>query len=205
MNSKISLPWSLAVLVFMAVACSSIIVFFVNKSQSPFIIVSDILIPPVQSIVLPKKIIAGIPVRMTIPSINVDATIEYVGLTSNGAMAVPKGPNDVGWFELGPRPGDLGSAVIAGHDGWKNGIPAVFDNLSKLVAGDKIYVKDDTGATIIFVVRKVVIYGENDDASTIFDSNDGLAHLNLITCEGFWNATTQSYSSRLVVFTDKEI
>jgi len=205
MNSKISLPWSLAVLVFMAVACSSIIVFFVNKSQSPFIIVSDILIPPVQSIVLPKKIIAGIPVRMTIPSINVDATIEYVGLTSNGAMAVPKGPNDVGWFELGPRPGDLGSAVIAGHDGWKNGIPAVFDNLSKLVAGDKIYVKDDTGTLTLFVVRKVATYGENDDASTIFDSNDGTAHLNLITCEGFWNATTQSYSSRLVVFTDKEI
>jgi LPXTG-site transpeptidase (sortase) family protein len=205
MNSKISLPWSLAVLVFVAIACSSIIVFFVNKSQPPFIIFSDILIPPVQSIVLPKKIIAGIPVRMMIPSINIDAAIEYVGLTSNGAMAVPKGPNDVGWFELGPRPGDIGSAVIAGHDGWKDGIPAVFDNLSKLVAGDKIYVKDDTGATTLFVVRKVVIYGENDDASTIFDSNDGTAHLNLITCEGFWNAATQSYSSRLVVFTDKKI
>jgi len=72
-----------------------------------------------------------------IPSINIDAAIEYVGLTSNGAMAVPKGPNDVGWFELGPRPGDIGSAVIAGHDGWKDGIPAVFDNLSKLVAATR--------------------------------------------------------------------
>ncbi len=180
------------------------IVIFVNKSQAPIIVISAALIPPVQSIVLPPTIVAGIPVLMTIPKIDVNAAIEYVGLTSTGAMAVPKGPNDVGWFELGPRPGDLGSAVIAGHEGWKDGIPAVFDNLSKLAAGDKIYIKDDTGTTTLFVVRKVMTFGENDDAATIFDSNDGIAHLNLITCEGVWNAKTQSYSDRLVVFTDKE-
>ncbi len=204
MNSKISLPWSIVILAFTVVICSSMIVVLVaNKVQSPVIVISDALIPPVQSIVLPKKIVAGIPILMTIPKIGVNAPIEYVGLTFSGAMAVPKGPNNVGWFELGPRPGDLGSAVIAGHEGWKDNIPAVFDNLLKLVAGDKIYVKDDTGTTTVFVVRKVVIYGENDDASTIFDSNDGLAHLNLITCEGIWSAAKQSYAGRLVVFTDK--
>ncbi len=118
-------------------------------------------------------------------------------------MDTPKGPADVGWFYFGPRPGEKGSAVIAGHEGWKNGIPAVFDNLYKLRTGDKIYVKDAKGTTTTFVVRGSRTYGEHDDASGAFYSNDGKAHLNLITCEGIWNKATKSYSNRLVVFSDK--
>ena len=35
-------------------------------------------------------------------------------------------------------------------------------------------------------------------------TNDGLAHLNLITCI-VWEQITQGYSQRLVVFTDREV
>ena len=58
-------------------------------------------------------------------------------------MDVPKQPDDVAWFDLGFRPGQKGSAVIDGHSGWKDNRPAVFDNLSKLKNGDKIYVEDN--------------------------------------------------------------
>jgi LPXTG-site transpeptidase (sortase) family protein len=146
----------------------------------------------------------GLPIRLTIPKINVDAPVEIVGLAPDGSMGVPKGPIDVGWFDLGPRPGDIGSAVIAGHEGWKDGISAVFDNLHNLVKGDKIYVEDETGTTTIFVVRELRIYGQNDNASDVFASSDGKAHLNLITCEGVWNTTEKSYTSRLVIFADRE-
>ena len=60
-----------------------------------------------------KQINFGIPIRLTIPKIKVDATIKSLGLTSNGNMDTAKGPYDVGWFNLGPRPGEIGSAVIA--------------------------------------------------------------------------------------------
>ncbi len=143
--------------------------------------------------------------HLKIPKINVDAPVEDVGLTPQGAMDIPKGPNDVVWFNLGPRPGDVGSAVIAGHYGWKNEIPAVFDNLHKLEKGDRIYIKDEKGITMTFVVRELRTYGEDEDASLVFDSSDGGAHLNLITCQGVWNKNKKSYSNRLVVFTDKEI
>lgn len=145
------------------------------------------------------------PTYLKIPKINVDALVLGAGLTPLGAMDVPKGPNGAVWFNLGPRPGEMGSAVIAGHYGWKNEIPAVFDNLHKLESGDKIYIKDEKGVTVTFVVRKLRTYGENEDASLVFDSNDGEAHLNLITCQGAWNKNKKSYSNRLVVFTDKEI
>lgn len=146
----------------------------------------------------------GLPVRLKIPRLYVNSAIEYVGLTPDGAVGVPTGPVNAAWFNLGPHPGQKGSAVIVGHYGWKNGIPAVFDNLSKVRKGDKVYVQDASGATITFVVREVRTYGQNEDATAVFTASDGKAHLNLITCSGVWNKAQKSYSTRLVVFTDRE-
>ena len=146
----------------------------------------------------------GLPVRLKIPSINIDAPVEYAGLTPDGAMDVPKERANVAWFNLGPRPGENGSAVVAGHYGWKNGKSSAFDNLYKLRKGDKLYIEDDKGAIVSFVVRESRRYDPNADASDVFGSSDGKSHLNLITCEGVWDKVSKTYSKRLVVFTDKE-
>jgi sortase A len=151
-----------------------------------------------------EKVNAGLPVRLKIPGINIDAAVEYVGLTPEGTMDVPKGPDDVAWFERGQRPGERGSAVMAGHYDLKNGEAGPFDNLRTLRPGDKVYVEDDTGEIISFVVRESRTYDPKADASDVFGSHDGKAHLNLITCEGEWDTRAQQYSKRLVVFTDKE-
>lgn len=141
--------------------------------------------------------------RLRIPQINVDALIEDVGLTPEGAMDSPRGPNEAGWYKLGPKPGESGSAVIDGHSGWKNGIPAVFDNLHKLSKGDKIYVEDEKGSVVTFVVREIRKYNPTADASDVFWSADDNAHLNLITCGGTWDKISRSSSERLIVFADK--
>jgi LPXTG-site transpeptidase (sortase) family protein len=147
----------------------------------------------------------SLPFRLKIPVIAVDAAIKQVGLTSAGAMDVPKGPDDVAWFNLGPIPGELGSAVIDGHAGYKNNRSAVFDNLYKLQKGDKIYVTNQSGAINIFVVRSIERYDPKANAGKVFSSNDGLSHLNLITCTGVWDSVAKSHSQRLIVFTDKEM
>jgi len=145
----------------------------------------------------------GLPAYLRIPVIGVDATVISVGLTLDGAMDVPKGPDDVAWFSLGSRPGESGSSVIAGHYGWENNIPAVFDNLHKLRKGDNLSVEDENGIVTTFVVREIRIYGKDDVASDVFGSDDGKAHLNLITCTG-WNNVEKTFSERLILFTDKE-
>ncbi|MEX1014229.1 MAG: class F sortase [Candidatus Paceibacterota bacterium] len=150
------------------------------------------------------QITSELPIRLKIPGINIDAPIEYVGLTSDGAMDVPKKSDNVAWFNLGPRPGDKGSAVIAGHYGWENNISAVFDNLHKLNKGDQIYIEDEKGMIITFVVREVKVYDRNEIEPDVFKSSDNKAHLNLITCVGVWDKVSKTYSKRLVVFTDKE-
>lgn len=144
----------------------------------------------------------GLPVRLKIPELKVNADVESIGLTPQGSMDVPKDETNVAWFNLGQRPGEIGSAVIAGHYGLKNGKPTVFNKLHTLGPGDKVYVEDENGTSVAFVVRETKRYDPNADAPEVFGSSDGLAHLNLVTCEGVWNKTLQSYSNRLVVFSD---
>ena len=146
---------------------------------------------------------AVLPTRLVIPAMQLDTVVESVGLTPQGEMGVPKGSVDVAWFDLGPRPGQRGSAVIAGHYGWKDGIAAAFDHLSALRVGNELYVVDEKGATTTFIVRDIRDYDQYADASGIFSSTDGKAHLNLITCEGVWSGALKSYAKRLVVFTDR--
>ncbi len=151
-----------------------------------------------------EKVRTWLPVRLKISKLKIDAPIKYVGLTPDGAMDVSKSPNDVAWYTLWPRPGEKGSAVIAGHYGrWKNGAISVFNTLNTLVTGDKISIVDDKGATISFIVRETKIYKLDADASNVFYSTDGKSHLNLVTC--IQDKVTKKYPNRLVVFTDKEI
>lgn len=180
---------------------AALLFYFIPKSptqsdSAPFL--KNAVIPPEQEQASP-----GLPMRLKIPGINVDAVVEYVGLTSAGAMDIPKSQNDVAWFNLGPRPGEKGSAVIAGHLDWKDGTSAAFDNLYKLRPGDKLYIEDDKKVIVTFVVREFKTYDPKADASDVFGSSDEKAHLNLVTCEGVWNKDSRSYSKRLVVFTDK--
>lgn len=146
----------------------------------------------------------GLPVRLKIPKTKVDAAVEQVGLTADGAMDVPSGPETTGWYDRGPRPGETGSAVIDGHFDLGDGTPAVFDDLHTLQAGDRLYVEDGQGTTTTFVVHESRTYDPEADASSVFRSRDGRAHLNLITCAGDWNKDRQSYSSRLIVFAEKQ-
>lgn len=145
-----------------------------------------------------------LPISLKIPKININADIENVGLALDGTMDVPTLPENTAWFNLGPRPGEIGSSVIDGHAGWKNGKPAVFDDLYKLEIGDKIYVEDNNGVTTTFVVRELKIYAKDDNTSRVFTSDDGKSHLNLITCTGVWNELEKTHPNRLVVFADKE-
>lgn len=147
-----------------------------------------------------NKISPGSPLRLTIPAINVNAGIQHVGITPKGEMGVPSNTLDVGWFDLGPRPGERGNAVIAGHLDGEHGAAGVFTNLDKLKEGDKLYIEDGTGTSIAFVVRERRIYNPGY-ADEVFSQSDSV-HLNLITCGGAWDGVIKSYSKRLVVFAD---
>lgn len=144
------------------------------------------------------------PVRLKIPKLSVDAAMEHLGITPRGDMQSPSSPKSAGWYKFGANPGNKGSAAIAGHFGTGSYRgQSVFDNLHMLDKGDSVSVEDETGAIAMFTVQELQIYARDEIVLRVFNSSDGKAHLNLITCQGKWIPAEQTYENRLVVFADK--
>lgn len=143
------------------------------------------------------------PVRLLIPAIHVDASIETVGIISNGDLAVPtQNPwEHVGWYAAGPYPGERGSAVIDGHLDRPGGYPAVFWYLRDLHAGDEVIVIDANGKRLHFHVTDIAFYSPQDAPIQEIFGNEAGTYLNLITCAGDWIASQHQTTLRLVVYT----
>lgn len=141
----------------------------------------------------------GIPLKLKIDALKVSALIQSIGLTPDGSMGVPTNYTDVAWYQDGSRPGEIGSAVIAGHFGTAD---SIFNNLHKIKKGDELTIENSDGKISVFIVKRIEKLLADDNAKNIFFSTDGQAHLNLITCGGIWNKATKSYPSRLIVFAD---
>jgi len=140
----------------------------------------------------------GVPTRIAIASLGVDAAIDQVGLEKNGSMEVP-GATETGWYRYGPRPGsDAGSAVIAAHVDF-NGVRGVFFDLRKLEAGAEITVTDDAGTARRFVVSERFQVGKRQlPVSELFRA-DGSPVLTLITCGGGFDERHRTYTDNIVV------
>lgn len=150
----------------------------------------------------PKPIIIELPQTLTIPKIGVHTNVEYVAHDQNGRMDVPQNFMNVGWYRLGAKVGEKGSAVLAGHLDTQTGAPAIFYNLNQLVEGDEVIVTGQDGTELKYKVVGSKIYDiSNAPLEEIFAQEDK-ERLNLITCDGIWDVNIRNYTKRLVVFTE---
>ncbi len=205
--SNDALRRTLPVVIFVGIMlCAVLITYLVLRKPPAAPIAAEALTATPKAVQGVRKTTnAGLPVRIKIPKINVDAKLDYIGLTPQGDLSAPKDPTSAGWYEQGPRPGDSGNAIIDGHFGYKSNRPAAFDDLYTLKIGEKVYVEDDNGTTILFLVSELREYEPGADTSDIFRPKDGKAHLKLITCKGSWDKTQKTYSARLVLSADKAV
>lgn len=156
---------------------------------------------PTATLAQPQSDTPEVPKSLSIPSLNVhDITVEQVGLDAEKRMDVPSSFMNTGWYMLGPKPGEIGNAVIDGHLDTPTGAPSVFWNIKNMRPGDTIEVTDADGKTYTFSVTKVVTYGTSTfPIETVFGTAQ-TANLNLITCGGTWDKQKKDYSNRTVVF-----
>jgi len=139
------------------------------------------------------------PRHFVIPSLGIQAEVEMVDLDEKGNMDVPQSDWNVGWYEHGVKPGEQGSAVIAGHLDSPTG-PAIFYTLPRIEIGEEIVVTDSKGKEWEFVVERVETYRDDSfPIDEVFTKSD-TKRLNLITCVGTFDRTVKNYSHRLVVF-----
>lgn len=141
------------------------------------------------------------PVALSIPAIGVDSRpLEYISVTTDGAMETPRDLWSAGWIQIGPKPGEMGSAIITGHydDPW--GQPVIFGGLKYLQNGNEISIHMADGSMRTFIVEYM---GELDaytgDVEAITRQTD-YPSLTLVTCHGTWDAQNGIYSKRLIVY-----
>ena len=145
---------------------------------------------------------AANPVRLIIPAIAINAPVEWVGTQSNGDLAIPtQNPwEDVAWYNLGPHPGERGSAVIDGHLDRPGGYPAVFWRLRDIRIGNDVLVTNNAGKTLHFRVTRIAYYTPQEAPIQDIFGNWGGTYLNLITCAGDWIPSQHQTNLRLVVY-----
>ena len=144
----------------------------------------------------------GAPARVTIPAIGVDARLGGVGLKPDGSMQTP----DVGvaaWYDLGPKPGEPGPAVVLAHVDSKANGPDVFYRLRELKPGDQVTVTFRDGAAKTFAVT-----GREEVAKTKLPTDkiwNGTKNpvLRLITCGGAFDRKAGSYLDNIIVYADE--
>jgi hypothetical protein len=140
------------------------------------------------------------PVSLRVPAISLSVPLSLLGLNSDGSVQVPTNDIAPGWFDLGPSPGQIGSAVILGHVDTYQG-PGVFFNLRTLLPGDQVQVSLADGAVTNFAVTSVVMYSKAQfPAQEVYQSH-GSSALQLVTCGGTFDTQTGHYLSNIVVYT----
>ena len=136
------------------------------------------------------------PTRLRIPSLGVDAAVVPVGLALDGQMEIPAA-SDVGWYRLGPRPGDPGSAVLAAHVDF-GGRPGAFYDLGAIPVGAEVVVDTTAGSRrYVVTVREQVAKADVELAR--YFTGEGPARLTLITCGGAFSRSAGHYQDNLLI------
>ncbi len=140
-----------------------------------------------------------LPVTLRIPAIGVRTRLIRLGITAQGTLQVPASTSVAGWYTGSPRPGAIGSSVIAGHIDSQLG-PGIFYRLRLLRPGSKIFVRQADGRLATFRVTTVRQYPKAHFPTARVYGPTPDAELHLITCGGTFDDATGTYLSNIVVF-----
>lgn len=138
------------------------------------------------------------PTLVRIPAIGVSSTLVTLGLTKDGALAVPTEAMTAGWYTGSPVPGLVGPSVIAGHVHW-SGVPAVFAHLAELRRGDHVIVSLSDGTTVTFAVDRVATYPKTQFPTKLVYGDIAYPGLRVITCGGY-DPVAKAYEANVIVF-----
>jgi hypothetical protein len=139
------------------------------------------------------------PARLDIDVIDVHTSLTDLDVQHDGTIAVPTSYDVAGWFVRGPRPGENGPALVAGHVDSHSG-PAVFFRLRELRPGDQIVVTRVDGSRVTFAVEAVMQFPKQRFPSDLVFGSTSRKELRLVTCGGEFDHARDSYRDNIVVF-----
>ena len=159
---------------------------------------------PATTSVASYQVAPDAPKLITITKLGVKARVKPVGVTTSNELGTPASIYDTGWYNASAKPGGGAGAGAMLIDGHVHGptLPGVFVDIKKLAAGDTIEVtRGDNQIFKYTVVNTETISADSVDVGKLLTSmKPGKPALNLITCGGKFNAKTQHYEDRTIVY-----
>ncbi|WP_430646190.1 class F sortase [Agromyces sp. GXS1127] len=143
---------------------------------------------------------ASAPVRIEVPDLGIDMSVEPVGLDAEGRMGLFDDPAVAAWYRWGPAPAsETGSTVIAAHVDSLEYRVLPFARLKDATPGMRVVVTDAAGMRHTFAVESTAVTEKADvDWDAAFDRS-GPPRLTLVTCGGEFDYEARRYLSNLVV------
>jgi sortase (surface protein transpeptidase) len=142
---------------------------------------------------------AAPPRWIRIPAIGVSARVVALGLNPDRTLEVPRRWGDAGWYTGGPRPGQRGPAVIAGHVDSTSGA-AVFYRLGELRRGALVRIRRADASTVTYAVEGVERWPKNGFPTSRVYGRTARSTLRLITCGGAFDQATGHYLDNVIVY-----
>lgn len=143
---------------------------------------------------------APAPVRVEVPDLGIDVSVQPVGLDDQGRMGLYDDPAIAAWYQWGPAPASAsGSTVIAAHVDSLEYDLLPFARLKDAVAGTQVFVTDAAGTRHRYAVQVSQVIDKADvDWRAAFDRS-GAPRLTLVTCGGEFDYENRRYLSNLVL------
>lgn len=139
------------------------------------------------------------PTAVRIPSLDiVSEGLDPLEVVDDGTLETPPEWDVAGWYAGGPRPGEVGPAVVAGHVDSPTG-PAVFTGLEEIEVGASVEVEDADGVVHEFRVDRLASFPRDDFPTEGVYGPTPDSQLRLITCDGAYDAE-RGYTDNLIVY-----
>jgi len=147
----------------------------------------------------------GRPVRLVIPSLDIDAPVVSIELDRDRVLRPPHDPSKIGWWKRSAQPGAKeGQSLLTGHS-VRLGDGAM-DNLGDVERGATVQVigkaedGEKSGKVASYSVQKVFVYSRKqvaDHADELFGQDHNPRRLVLVTCTD-WDGKV--YQSNIIVY-----
>lgn len=140
------------------------------------------------------------PVRIRVAGLDIDMTIDAVGLADDGTMALPPNPAVAGWYRFGSGPGSTaGATVVAAHVDSLAYSLGPFARLADAPTGTEIVLDTADGGSHRYALASTEsVQKQAVPWPAVFDRT-GDPRLTLVTCGGEFDYTAKRYLSNVLV------
>ena len=157
-----------------------------SEAVNPLIGIDNLVVGDTSS-TSARQMYKGFPMVGTIEIPSIDLKYPVLENASKAAIEVAVAVYD------GPGLNQVGNTTIVGHN-YRNG--TFFSNLKKVTIGDKVYITDESGKKMTYIVYNTVITTP-EDSSFLERDTEGKREITLDTC-------TDDTQSRLLVLAREE-